>query len=105
MGGVGRAEIVTLRDEAFSRVREVGDVVWDVACGDVVFGGCLEDAAELGLPRAAGGGQVQTGEALLGLTGEGFPVRFFEVDVGDAGWSGRVGLEVAFQEEENGKVI
>ena len=105
MCGIGQAEGVTLRDEAFGRVREVGDVVRDVAFGDVMFGGCLEDVAELSLPGAAGGGQVQTGEALLGLTGEGFPVRFIEVDVGDAGWSGRVGLEVAFQEEENGKVI
>ena len=80
-------------------------MVWNVACGDVVFGGCLEDVAEPGLPGAARGGQVQTGKALLGLTGEGFPVRFVEVDVGDTGWGWWVGLEVAFQEDENGKVV
>ena len=105
MGRVVRAEGVTLGDESFGRVREVGDVVLDVALGDVMFGGSLEDEAELGLSGATGGGQVQTGKSLLGLTGEGFPVRFVEVDVGDAGWGWWVGLEVAFQEEENGKVI
>ena len=94
-----------MRDEAFGRVREVGYVVWDVAFRDVMFGGCLEDVAELGLPGATGGGQVQSGKALLGLTGEGLPVRFAEVDIGDARWGWWVGLEVAFQEDENGKVV
>ena len=100
--GVGGTEVVTLGDEAFSQVGEVRDEVRNVAIRDVVFGGCLENAAELGLPGATGGGQVQTGKALLGLTGERLPVRFVQVDIGDAGW---VGLEVVFKEEEYGKVI
>ena len=79
--GVGGTEVVTLGDEAFSQVREVRDEVRNVAIRDVVFGGCLENAAELGLPGAARGGQVQTGKTLLGLAGIRFPVRLAEIEI------------------------
>ena len=85
-----------MRDEKFGRIREVRDMVWCMAFGDVVFGSCLEDVAELGFPRATGRGQVQAGKALLRLAGERVPVRFVEVDVCITGWGRWIGLEIAF---------
>ena len=56
----------------------------DVAFGDVVFIGCEEDAAELDLPGATGGGLLlEASERLLRLLGERGPVRLSEVGEGD----------------------
>ena len=53
-GGRG-AESVSFDDESFGDFSEVGYHVRDVALGDVVFYEGVQDFAELGLTRAAGG--------------------------------------------------
>ena len=50
VGGIGGAELVTLPDELFGRVCEVGDMVGDVTGGDVSLGSRGEDTAQLGSP-------------------------------------------------------
>ena len=50
-----------------------------MATGDMFFGGFVDDAPELLLTGAAGGRQLQVGEALLRFPGVGVPVCLAEV--------------------------
>ena len=50
-----------------------------MATGDMFFGGSVADAPELLLTGAAGGRQLQVGEALLRFPGVGAPVCLTEV--------------------------
>ena len=69
MCGVCCAEVVTLSDKSLSLVSQVGDVVRDVALGDVVSGGSEEDSAELGFPGTTRGGLLHYGKRLLCFPG------------------------------------
>ena len=84
---VSGAEGVSLSDESFSRVREVGDVVGDVSFGDEMSGRGKEDLAELDLTGTAGGGLAQLGEGPLCFPGERDPVRLSDVGEGCMGGS------------------
>ena len=70
IGGVVGAEGVSSSYEYLGGIREVGDVVTDVAGGDVVFCSCEEDSAELGFTSTRGGGYFQLPESLLRFPGE-----------------------------------
>ena len=63
-GEVGAVE-VTLADQSFGGLGQVGDHVGNMAAGDVKSGGVGEDAAELLLTGAAGGRRRKAGETLL----------------------------------------
>ena len=84
VGWVCGAELVTLSDQADGGVREVGDTVGDVTGGDEALGGCEEDFAEPGLPRADRGRQLQLRERLLHSPGIRVPVRLPQVKERDA---------------------
>ena len=64
------AEGVSLSNESFCRVGEVGDVVVDVSFGDEVAGRGEEDTAELDLTGTTGGGAAQLGKGPLRFPGE-----------------------------------
>ena len=78
--GVGLAQSVPLTDEGAGCVREVGDVVFYVATGDVRFGRGGENAAEGGLPLRAGCGRGCGCEGALCGGGETVPVGLFSCD-------------------------
>ena len=85
IGGIGGAELVTLPYKLFYVVGEVGDGIGNVSSWDIYFGGCLNNSSQLGLPRASRGRWLELTHSLLHRPGEGVPVCFTEVGVGDAG--------------------
>ena len=105
IGGIVGAEVVSSSDELFGGIREVGDVVADVAGWDVVFCCCEENSAELGFTSTRGGGHFKSPESLLRFPGEGFPVRFLQVGKRDTGNFGGLGGVGAAELDQNGKVI
>ena len=106
VGRVGSAEGVAFVCQSFSRVREVGNEVGDVAFGDVVSVGSQEDAAEMGLPSATGGGLLlEASKRLLRLAGEGVPVRLSEVGEGSVGGFHHSCGETPPEADEDGEVV
>ena len=64
--------------------------------GDEAFGGCEEDLAEPGLPRADRGRQFQLRERLLHSPGIRVPVRLPQVKERDAvGFGGGTGVSTS----------
>ena len=104
-GGLG-SKGVTLADEEFGLVREVGDTVGNVAAGDVLVGSCSEDPAEHPLASTTGGrGTLQVSEGFLCFLGEGAPVGLAEVSESVVGgfWEGHG--EGITKLNEDGEVI
>ena len=76
-----------------------------MATGDMFFGGFVDDAPELLLTGAAGGRQLQVGEALLRLPGVGAPVCLTEVGESVVGGFWEDHGEGSSQMDEDGKVV
>ena len=70
MCGVSGTECIALSDEVFGGFGEVRDTVGDETSGDVVFGCCEEDPAELGFTSTCRGRHFEISEGFLGFPGE-----------------------------------
>ena len=100
-----RAVEVTLADQSFGGLGQVGDHVGDMAAGDVVFGGVGEDATELSFTGAAGGGRRKAGKSLLRHPCERGPVSSPEVSESPMWRFGEVRGKGPSQSDEHWEVI
>jgi len=82
---------ISLPDEVFCLVREIGQMVADEARGDVVLGSSEEDLAEADLTGRAGGGQRFILEPQFRFRCEIRPSGLPDVGVGTVGVGGRFG--------------
>ena len=87
---VSEMEGVTLVNELFGCIREVGNEIGDIAMWDVFPGSGEDDAADLDLTDNTGGGKLKLNECLLCFSGERVPVRLTEIGEGDTGGNGRI---------------
>ena len=103
--GVKSSEGVAFIGQSFGSISQIGNHIRDMATGDMFFGGFVDDAPELLLTGAAGGRQLQVGEALLRFSGVEVPVCLSEVGESVVGGFWEENGERSSQMNEDGKVV